>query len=154
MTDDALKFTTGTGEWQLVRSGKRWAVCKFSNERMRITSDGVLFGGALRTIENSLETYWFDTWQFADAARRALEKLDAIGENFGKTRIDFTEPMRASHDHSFQLQQMSDWQCYLFGSTPQQPGITYRPQAGRVPNAFIRWCMKVTLDCTWVRDRA
>ncbi len=151
MTDDALKFTTGTGEWQLVRSGKRWAVCKFSNERMRITSDGVLFGGALRTIENSLETYWFDTWQFADAARRALEKLDAIGENFGKTRITLATPSVGIGLRTYP--QPSNWKCHLFGAE-EGYGFTYQPHVGNVPNAFVRWCMKIMLGCTWVRDRA
>ena len=43
----------------------------------------------------------------------------------------------------------SDWKCHLFG--PQGIGITYQPIKGQVPNAFVRWMMKVCFACTWVK---
>ena len=44
-----------------------------------------------------------------------------------------------------------NWECYLFGSTPAQPGLIYVPHEGQVPNWFVRWMMKVMLGCTWVK---
>jgi len=44
---------------------------------------------------------------------------------------------------------LSGWTCYLFGNTPNGVGLIYRPQAGQVPNRFVRWMMKVCFACTW-----
>lgn len=157
MTDDAIVFTTGTESWEILKRDDRYAVCKFSNERMRITSEGVLMGGALRTLSTSLETHWFDTLEFAQAAKRAFEKLDAIGENFGRKRIPitFTQPMTVgAATMSFYQPTMSNWQCYLFGNTPAGQGMVYRPAFDNVPNFFVRWCMKIMLGCTWVKDKS
>jgi hypothetical protein len=48
----------------------------------------------------------------------------------------------------------SEWQCYMFGNTPQTNcGITYRPTKGGEPNWFVRWMMKICFACTWVKDK-
>ena len=47
--------------------------------------------------------------------------------------------------------ELSDWQCYMFGNRPGGNGLVYRPQMGRVPNAFVRFMMRVCFDCVWVR---
>jgi hypothetical protein len=49
--------------------------------------------------------------------------------------------------------ELSDWQCYLFGSTPDVSGIVYRPRVGGVPNLFVRLVMRVCFDCLWVKDK-
>jgi hypothetical protein len=42
------------------------------------------------------------------------------------------------------------WECWLFGSTPPN-GFIYTPVAGKVPNAFIRFMMRICLGCRWVK---
>ena len=65
------------------------------------------------------------------------------------------EDIRRSYGENEQLvfssRKDSDWECYLFGSTPDNPGITYTPAVGNVPNWFVRWMMKLCLACTWVK---
>jgi hypothetical protein len=47
----------------------------------------------------------------------------------------------------------SNWKCYLFGLKPGgSNGIVYVPLEGEVPNALVRWMMKVCLGCTWVKE--
>lgn len=47
----------------------------------------------------------------------------------------------------------SEWQCYLFGNSPEEnEGLCYRPAQGVVPNWFVRWMMKIYFACTWVKD--
>ena len=154
MIDSDLKFTTGYGEWAVVAWGGRFAVCKFSNERMRITTDGqVLFGETLRTPDNAMEVHWFNTREWAHLARRSMERIDSIGvpkltivgSGLG---IGYTKPYKLT-----ETPEMSEWKCHLFGATGVN-GITYQPIKGKEPNRFVRWCMKVMLACTWVRERA
>jgi len=48
----------------------------------------------------------------------------------------------------------SGWVIYLYGSDPKAKsgGFIYEVSEGHVPNAFIRWMMKVCLGCTWVKQ--
>ena len=46
----------------------------------------------------------------------------------------------------------SGWRCDLFGSVYPY-GISYSPVRGQVPNAFVRWMMRLCLGCTWVREQ-
>ena len=47
--------------------------------------------------------------------------------------------------------QHSDWECFLFGNKPDGAGMVYIPRADQVPNRFIRFMMKICLDCTWIK---
>ena len=153
--DNSLRFVTGPvgGEWKVVPWNGRFAVCKFSNERMRITADGgVMFGDTLHTPDNALEVYWFNTREWADLANRRLRAIDSIaypkitiaGNDFG---IGAVQP------YSFMSNPpQSEWECYLFGNTPGGGGMVYKPAKGREPNAFVRWCMNVMLACKWVKS--
>jgi hypothetical protein len=49
-------------------------------------------------------------------------------------------------EHRLKLPESSGWKCQLFGG-----GITYYPQKGKVPNAMVRWLMKICFDCRWER---
>jgi hypothetical protein len=46
-----------------------------------------------------------------------------------------------------------DWQLYMFGSTPDKPGMVYRPGIGYEPSWFVRWMMKVCFDCLWAKKK-
>lgn len=50
--------------------------------------------------------------------------------------------------------EQSEWQCYMFGNSPGGTGFVYTPAKGREPNFFVRWMMKILLDCTWVKRGA
>jgi len=45
----------------------------------------------------------------------------------------------------------SNWTCYLFGGNASFSSITWTPEEGKVPNAWVRFWMKVFLDCNWVK---
>jgi len=45
----------------------------------------------------------------------------------------------------------SNWTCYMFGGDAGFSPITWVPQEGRVPNAWVRFWMKVFFDCNWVK---
>lgn len=58
------------------------------------------------------------------------------------------------HDFYFIEQpKPSGWTCYMFGNKPGGMGIAYTPAEGQVPNAFVRWMMRVCFACTWVRSK-
>jgi hypothetical protein len=46
----------------------------------------------------------------------------------------------------------SGWACYLFGNRPGLNGMVWYPAEDAVPNAFVRFCMRVCLGCTWVYE--
>lgn len=46
----------------------------------------------------------------------------------------------------------SGWTCHLFGAG-EGYGLVYVPVEGSVPNAFVRWMMKVCLGCRWVKAK-
>ena len=63
------------------------------------------------------------------------------------------EALKNNPGHKFNCPERSEWSCYLFGSTPQDPfGVNYTPVKGREPNWFVRWMMKLCFDCTWVKN--
>ncbi len=47
----------------------------------------------------------------------------------------------------------SNWTCYLFGGDASFSFLTWTPQEGKVPNAWVRFWMKVFLDCNWVKNK-
>ncbi len=155
--DGSMRFMTGDGEWKVVAWNGRFALCKFSNERMRITADGsLLYGASLQTPDNALEVYWFNTREWCELARRRMIAIDGIPNDMRYKMIRQLSFSFNSNGPSYKFNpvpELSDWQCYLFGSRQFAEGITYRPKAGHVPNFFVRWCMKVMLGCTWVKVR-
>ena len=52
-----------------------------------------------------------------------------------------------------ELPKDSEWKCYLFGNNPASDyGLTYQPTEGAVPNAFVRWMMKICFACIWIKE--
>ena len=47
----------------------------------------------------------------------------------------------------------SEWTCYLFGGNADFSHITWTPQEGRVPNAWVRFWMRFFLGCSWVNNK-
>jgi hypothetical protein len=45
----------------------------------------------------------------------------------------------------------SNWTCYMFGGDAGFSPMTWVPQEGKVPNAWVRFWMKVFFDCKWVK---
>lgn len=43
--------------------------------------------------------------------------------------------------------QSKEWKCHLFGSDY----LIYYPSEDGVPNAFVRFMMRICLGCKWVR---
>lgn len=57
------------------------------------------------------------------------------------------------NDYKFHITpEQSEWVCYMFGNRPGGIGIIYRPTKNQVPNAFVRWMMKLCFACTWVKE--
>jgi hypothetical protein len=47
----------------------------------------------------------------------------------------------------------SNWTCYMFGGDAGFSPMTWVPQEGKVPNAWVRFWMKVFFDCKWVKNK-
>jgi hypothetical protein len=62
------------------------------------------------------------------------------------TAIEFGE------EFFIKLPEKSGWVCYMWGNKPGGPGMAYYPDKGQVPNAFVRFMMKVCFACTWVYE--
>lgn len=52
------------------------------------------------------------------------------------------------------IPEQSEWQCYMFGNSPDGTGLVYTPMKGCEPNFFVRWMMKICFGCTWVKRGA
>jgi hypothetical protein len=50
------------------------------------------------------------------------------------------------------LPKLSNWTCYMFGGDAGFSPITWTPQEGKVPNAWVRFWMKVFFNCKWVKN--
>lgn len=48
--------------------------------------------------------------------------------------------------------ELSEYRCYLFGSSPENHGITWHPTKGQVPNFFWRWMQYICFGNKWVKD--
>ena len=57
-------------------------------------------------------------------------------------------------ENTFFIQQPKDsnYTCYLFGGDAGFSPITWTPQEGKVPNAWVRFWMKVFFNCKWVKN--
>lgn len=64
-----------------------------------------------------------------------------------------TESDYSQKDHGSVLikQNPSNWTCYAFGGDSGFSPITWTPQEGKVPNAWVRFWSKVFFDCNWVK---
>jgi len=47
----------------------------------------------------------------------------------------------------------SNYTCYLFGGDASFSPLTWTPQEGKVPNAWVRFWMKVFFDSKWVKNK-
>ena len=58
----------------------------------------------------------------------------------------------SSIDNKFFIHQpkYSNYTCYLFGGNAGFSPITWIPEEGKVPNAWVRFWMKIFFDCKWV----
>jgi hypothetical protein len=54
---------------------------------------------------------------------------------------------------SINLPKESNYTCYLFGGDASFSPITWTPQEGKVPNAWVRFWMKVFFNCKWVKNK-
>ena len=148
--DNNIHYHAGSGEWEIVPLDDGWAVCKFSNERMRITSDGVYFGDSLRVPEFSQETHRFKTREFAEIMLRFCCNTQAIAESVGRTYV-LINP--AGNLAFFKPKELSQWTCHMFGSTPGN-GFSWKPPLGQEPNAMWRWAQYLAFGNRWVKDGA
>ena len=59
-----------------------------------------------------------------------------------------------SIDNKFFIHQpkYSNYTCYLFGGNAGFSPITWTPEEGKVPNAWVRFWMKIFFDCKWVKN--
>ena len=55
-------------------------------------------------------------------------------------------------DYQLITPKQSNWTCYMFGGSPGN-GIQWTPKEGTVPNAWVRFWMKVFFDCKWVEKK-
>ena len=54
---------------------------------------------------------------------------------------------------TFHQPKQSEWTCYAFGGDSGFSPITWTSQEGKVPNAWVRFWMKVFFDCKWVKNK-
>jgi hypothetical protein len=54
---------------------------------------------------------------------------------------------------SINLPKLSNWTCYAFGGDAGFSPLTWTPQEGKVPNAWVRFWSKVFFDCKWVKNK-
>lgn len=47
----------------------------------------------------------------------------------------------------------SDWICYLFGASPKNPGIMWRPDKGKEPCWFWRKVQYLLFGNMWVKEK-
>lgn len=48
--------------------------------------------------------------------------------------------------------ELSEWHCYMFGSRPDNEGITWRPNKGQEPNWFWRWMQFICFGNLWIKE--
>jgi hypothetical protein len=72
------------------------------------------------------------------------------------TPLDYLEIVEKSTEPNgfyINLPKQSSWTCYAFGGDAGFSPITWTPQEGKVPNAWVRFWMKVFFDCNWVKNK-
>ena len=67
------------------------------------------------------------------------------------TEYTFPADYDKSYTCSIKQPKLSNWTCYAFGGDASFSPMTWVPQEGKVPNAWVRFWMKVFFDCNWVK---
>lgn len=156
--DGSLRFYTGADEWAVLPWDGRFAVCRFNNERMRITADGsLLTGSQLRDPYSALACYWFHTREWAELAKRRLIAIDGIPRDIAYKNmksVKFTLSPSANVGIG-RLENWtyngSNWTCFLYGAEPGN-GVSWNPPAGKVPNWFWRKMQYLLVGNKWVKQ--
>jgi hypothetical protein len=70
------------------------------------------------------------------------------------TEQNIGQPVKPSGDnlpypYTLNIPKPSNYTCYLFGGDAGFSSITWTPEEGKVPNAWVRFWMKVFFDCKW-----
>ena len=69
------------------------------------------------------------------------------------TEYTFPADYDKSNTYTITQPKLSNWTCYAFGGDTSFSPMTWVPQEGRVPNAWVRFWMKVFFDCKWVKNK-
>lgn len=103
---------------------------------------------------HSNESYKFKTQEWAQFCANHFNKLESAAKP-SITSIAFVNGSSITRSYNpFEYSNdPSEWKCYLFGNTPNGNGLIYVPNKQNVPNAFVRWMMKICFNCTWVKTR-
>lgn len=131
-------LTASSSYWQsgLTADNNKYAACKYSNERMRVGSDGSF---SIRESNDPIERYDFDTFSFAEMFCRYAKQIEeAAAPRFPISLIDGS--MRIHTPTS------SNYQC-------KWADIIYIPTAGNLPNWFVRKMTEVLFGCKWSKKQ-
>jgi len=77
---------------------------------------------------------------------------DAFRQAIKDGVMDATPYLKDWDALSIKVPKSSNWKCYLFGGDEGFSPITWVPEEGKVPNAWVRFWMKVFFDCKWVKN--
>jgi hypothetical protein len=72
------------------------------------------------------------------------------------TPLDYLEIVEKSTELngcSIKQPKLSNYTCYMFGGDAGFSPLTWTPQEGKVPNAWVRFWSKVFFDCNWVKNK-
>jgi len=86
--------------------------------------------------------------EVADGLRDAMKQAKEDGVFYKEDGV-FTFPENAMFIHQ---PKQSNWTCYLFGGNASFSSITWTPEEGKVPNAWVRFWMKIFFNCNWVKN--
>ena len=67
------------------------------------------------------------------------------------TEYTFPADYDKSYTYTITQPKLSNWTCYMFGGDSGFSPITWTPEEGKVPNAWVRFWMKIFFDCNWVK---
>jgi hypothetical protein len=98
--------------------------------------------------DNCSEVYRFKTAEWAMYCADHFNLLEEVAKR--RPVINYSNLSDNGSVRILEQPKLSNWSCHLFGATHQH-GITYVPIEGQVPNAFVRWMMKICFGCTWVK---
>ena len=132
-------LTTSSSYWQsgLTADNNKYAACKYSNERMRVGSDGSF---NIRETNDPIERYDFDTFSFAEMFCRYAKQIEeAAAPRFPISLVG--GGMRIGNQPA-----QSNYECLW-------AGIRYVPTAADLPNWFVRKMTEVFFGCKWSKKQ-